>query len=116
MSLTPERCVVFVAATLGLLPLALASSGLLRCGGTAAAATGAVAGRVLVLLVLILGVRLGLLSGGVMFVVPSLLGIAVFVEVFAAPVYAASRNLVAIAVVDAAWLAFVVAAIMPMRV
>ena len=60
--------------------------------------------------------RLGLLSGVVMFMLPALAAIAVFMEVFAASVYAASRNLVAIAVVDAAWLALVVAAIMPIRV
>jgi hypothetical protein len=40
----------------------------------------------------------------------------VLVEIMASSFYLASRNLLAIGLIDAAWLALIVAAIMPVRV
>jgi dienelactone hydrolase len=116
LSLTPERGAVFAASTLGLLPLALASSALLRRGGTAGAALAALGGRLLVLLALIAGVRLGVLGSVVLLMVPPLAVLSLLLEELASSIYAVSRNLLAIAVVDAAWLALAVAAVMPVRV
>jgi len=113
---TPERALVFVFSTLALLPLALASGALLRRGGVPAATLGALGGRLLVLLVVIVGVRLGVLSRVVMAMVPALAVLSILLEVLASSLYATSRNLLAIAILDAAWLALVIASIMPLRV
>ncbi len=114
-TLTPERMLVFAAATLGLLPLTLAFNLLLRRGATASATLTALAGRVLVLLVLFAGVKTGVLDVVLLFMLPTLAAVYLLFEVLASALYAASRNLLAIALLDAAWLAFVTAAVMPVR-
>jgi dienelactone hydrolase len=114
-TLTPERTLVFAAATLGLLPLTLAFNLLLRCGTATSAALSALAGRVLVLLVLFAGVKAGVLDVVLLFMLPTLAAVYLIFEVLASAVYAVSRNLLAIALLDAAWLAFVTAAVMPVR-
>jgi hypothetical protein len=67
-------------------------------------------------------VLLALLAGAFVFghrvlvlMLPSLAGVGLLFEVFAAALYATSRNVLAIALVDAAWLALVAAAVMPVR-
>jgi hypothetical protein len=114
-TLTPERMLVFAAATLGLLPLTLAFNLLLRRGATASATLTALAGRVLVLLVLFAGVKAGVLDVVLLFMLPTLAVVYLLFEVLASALYAVSRNLLAIALLDAAWLAFVTAAVMPVR-
>ena len=114
-TLTPERMLVFAAATLGLLPLTLAFNLLLRRGATASATLTALAGRVLILLVLFAGVKAGVLGVVLLFMLPTLAAVCLLFEALASALYAASRNLLAIALLDAAWLAFVTAAVMPVR-
>ncbi len=116
LTLTPERSLVFVMATLGLLPLALAFNLLLRRGATPSATLTALAGRILVLLVLFAGVKAGILSMVVLFMLPALAFVCLQFEVLAAAIYAGSRNLLALSLIDAAWLAMVTAAIMPIRI
>ena len=41
--------------------------------------------------------------------------VAILVEVMASTLYATSRNLLVISILDAAWLALVMASIMPLR-
>ena len=60
--------------------------------------------------------RLGLLSGVLLLMLGPLLLILLLVELLAAGIYARSRNLLVIAAIDAASLALVLAAIMPIRV
>lgn len=116
VALTPERLGVFALAGLGFLPLALAMQALLRRGRPGSATLYACGGRVLVLLVLLAGVVSGVLPGVVMLMLPALVVVFVLAELLASSVYVASRNLLAIAAIDAGWLALVVAAIMPIRV
>ena len=116
LALTPERLWVFGLATLGLLPLALALQALLRRGRPLAAGLYSAAGRAVVLLMLIAGVQAGVLAGVVMLMLPALALVFVLVEILASSFYLASRNLLAIALIDAAWLGLIVAAIMPVRV
>ncbi|MBW2271797.1 MAG: alpha/beta fold hydrolase [Deltaproteobacteria bacterium] len=116
LTLTPERFLVFVMAALGLLPLALAFNLLLRRGTTAGATLTSLAGRVLVLLVLFAGVQVGILSMVMLFMLPALGFVCLQFEVLAAAIYASSRNLLALSLIDAAWLAMVIAAIMPIRI
>ena len=47
---------------------------------------------------------------------PTLALAFVAIELLAASIYAASRNVAAIALIDAAWVALVVAAAMPVRI
>jgi hypothetical protein len=96
-TLTPERTLVFGAATLGLLPLTLAFNLLLRRGATGSATLTALAGRVLVLLVLLAGVKAGVLDVVLLFMLPTLAAVYLLFEVLASALYAASRNLLAIA-------------------
>jgi len=70
---------------------------------------------VLVVLVLVLGIRLGLLDGVMAFILGPLVLVFVLVEIVAAGVYATSGNLLTIALVDATWLALVLATSMPIR-
>jgi len=114
-TLTPERTLVFAGATLGLLPFALAFNLLLRRGATASATGTALAGRLLILLVLFAGVKLHVLDAVLLFMLPTLAVVFLLFEALASALYAASRNLLAIALLDAAWLAFVTAAVMPVR-
>jgi hypothetical protein len=51
-----------------------------------------------------------------MLMIPALAVVFVLVEILASSFYLASRNLLAIALIDATWLALIVAAIMPVRV
>jgi len=112
---TPERALVFVVSTLGLLPLALAKSALLRRGGTRGAALAALGGHLLVLIAILAGVRLGIFPSLVLMLVPAFAVVAVLVEILASTLYATSRNLLVISILDAAWLALIMASIMPMR-
>ena len=116
MTLTPERTAVFAAATLCLLPFSVAFQWLLRRGTPVRAALTSLLGRLLVLATLVLGVTTGLLSFVVVLMLPALVLVFVLFELLAGSIYAASRNLAVIAAIDAAWLALIVAAIMPIRI
>ncbi len=116
LALTPERVGVFALATLGFLPLALGLQALLRRGRPLSAGLYSVAGRVVVLLALIAGALAGVLADVVMVMLPPLALVFVLVEIMASSFYLASRNLLAIGLIDAAWLGLVVAAIMPVRI
>lgn len=116
IALTPERLAIFGMSAAGFFPLALAFNLLLRRGSVAAATLFAVAGRLVVLAVLGVGVASDVLPGVLLLMLPALAGVSLVFELFAAPLYASSGNLVAVALVDAAWLAIVVSAIVPVRV
>jgi dienelactone hydrolase len=116
LSLTPERAIIFALAGLGLLPLALAMQMLLRRGPPLPATLYALAGRALVVLAMLAGVSVGVLPPVVLLMIPPLVIVFLMAEVLASSVYVASRNLLAIAAIDAGWLALVVAAVMPVRV
>jgi len=116
LTLTPERMLVFLLSALALLPFAVAFQLLLRSGRPLVASLAAVGGRALVLLVLVAGVRIGVMPGVVTLMLPPLALVFCFIEVLAASIYATSRNVAAIALIDAAWVALIVAAAMPIRI
>jgi hypothetical protein len=107
---------VFALTTLSFLPLAMAFNLLLRRGSVVSASVFAVVGRILILLVFVVGIALGVLSGVILFMLPALAVVALVFELMAAGLYARSRNLLAIALIDAAWIALVTAAIFPIRI
>ena len=107
---------ILVFVTLCLLPFAVAFQLLLRRGSPRFAALNAALGRVLLLGILAVGVGAGVLSPVVALLLPALVLVFFVTELLAAAIYTESRNLLAIAVVDAAWLALVLASSMPVRV
>ena len=115
LTLGPERVVVFAMAAVGLLPFALAFQGLLRRGSPRRAALLGVLGRVAVILVLGVGVKVALLPFVLVLMLPALVLTFVLFELLAVSIYATSRNVAVIALIDAAWLALIVAAAMPVR-
>lgn len=115
IALTPERLLAFGLASLGLLPFAWAAQGLLRRGPPLRAALRGAGGRVLVVGVLIAGVRVALLSPVVLLMLPALALTFALLELLAAGVYASSRNVALVALLDAGWLGLVIAATMPVR-
>jgi len=116
MTLTPERALVFAASAPLLLPFSISSQWLLRRGGVARASACAVAGRALLVASLLLGVATGLLPSVVTLMLPSLAIVFVLFELLSCAIYAASRNLAAIAAIDSAWLALVIATVLPIRI
>ena len=116
VALTPERMLIFAVSSVVLLPLALAFQVLLRRGSPASATAFAVAGRVLILLAFVVGVEFGIFGGVVLLMLPALLLVFLQAELLATPIYAVSRNLAAIAFIDATWLAFVIASNMPVKI
>jgi dienelactone hydrolase len=115
LSLTPERMVVFVLAAIGFFPVALAMQALVRRGRPLSAGLYSLAARALVLLMLVAGVQAGVMAPVVMLMVPGFAVVFLLVEILASSFYLASRNLLAIGLIDAAWLGLLVAATMPIR-
>jgi len=115
-TLTPERMAVFAMAGAGFFPFSLAFAVLLRRGPPRGAFLLALAGRALVVALLVAGVATGVLGFVLLLMLPPLCGVFLLVELLAAFAYAGSRNLLVIALLEAGWLAAVAAAIMPVRV
>ena len=113
LGLTPERAGVAVLLFVLLAPFQLALHFLLRRGGTIAATTSSLLGRSAVLVVLQLAVALGMLSSVVSLMLPVLTALFVLFEVVATSIYATSRNTVAPALIEAGWLAWIFAAVLP---
>ena len=88
----------------------------MRCGPLRIATLGAIGGRVLILLVLIVGVQVGALPRVTGLMLPFLALAFCIIELLVAAIYTASRNIAAIAVIDAAWVALIIAATMPVRI
>jgi len=116
MTLTPERMTVFLLAAAALLPFTLSFQLLLRRGRPLVAAAVSVCGRAVVLGTLVAGVSVGVVPWVVMLMLPALAVAFAVVELLAASVYAASRNVSVIALIDAGWVALIVAAAMPIRI
>jgi dienelactone hydrolase len=114
-TLTPERMLVFAMAAAGFFPLSLAFACLVRRGSAGSAFLYGLAGRALVVAILGAGVALGILPFVLVLMLPMLCFAFVLMEILAVFVHAGSRNLLAIALVDAGWLAAIAAAVMPVR-
>ncbi|MGI9589842.1 MAG: alpha/beta hydrolase [Myxococcota bacterium] len=115
LALTPERQLAWLGTTLAFLPLALAFNLLFRRGSAGGASLAALCGRAVTFLVLALGVWLGVLAPALGLLLPALAGLALILELPAFFLHASSRNVLAITLVEAGWLALVTAAIMPTR-
>jgi dienelactone hydrolase len=113
LSLSPERVMVMAIGSVLIFPFWMSFELLVRRGGLAMATTWAVIGRILILVLMAVGVSLNVLPGVLMLVLPILTIAYLMIEIFAASVYSASRNLVLIAVFESLWIAWMIAAASP---
>jgi dienelactone hydrolase len=113
LSLSPERLMVMAMASVLIFPFWMSFELLVRRGGLAMATTLAVLGRILILVLMAVGVSLNVLPGVLMLILPVLTIAYLMIEIFAASVYSASRNLVLIAVFESLWIAWMIAAASP---
>ena len=113
LGLTPERGVLALGAGVLVAPFQLVFHHLLRRGSTAVAAVSSLLGRVVIVVVLVVAVNAGVLSGVVMLMLPVLVGLFVLFEVLSSAIYARSRNYVVPALLESGWLAWTFAAVLP---
>jgi len=105
-----------VLATLVLAPFFIAFEVLVRRGRPGIATLLAMLGRMLIVAILAGGILTGVMPAGVTLMLPILGGLFVLFEILAASIYQACGNIVAIALVEAAWLALIAAATLPIRI
>jgi len=113
LSLTPERLIAGAIVTVLTLPFWVGFEFLVRRGGSIISTVLAVLGRAVILLLMGLGIAFGVLPPVMMLVLPSLTLVFVMIEIFAASAYSSSRNLILIALVEASWFAWMIAATNP---
>jgi alpha-beta hydrolase superfamily lysophospholipase len=116
LSLTPERLAAALACALVLLPFTLAFHVLLRRGSLLRASLTCLAGRALLVAVLAGGIAAGIAPPVVSLMLPMLVFVLVLVEVLCGGVYAVSRDTAVCALVEAGWLAWIFAAVLPIRI
>jgi len=113
VSLSPERLMVMAMAAVLIFPFWMGFELLVRRGGTMGSTMWASLGRVLILIMIVVGVSLSVLPFVLMLILP-IIGIAlVMIEIFSASAYSVSRNLALIAVFETLWFAWMIAAASP---
>jgi dienelactone hydrolase len=112
---TPERALVAIALAALFAPFFLAFETLLRRGSPALAAAIGFAGKLLVVALLVAGAFAGIVPFVLMLLLVPLVGVFALAEIAATAIYASSGNLLASALLQAAWLAWLIAAMMPLR-
>ena len=113
LSFTPERLTAAIVATLFTLPFWITFELLLRRGAMVTSTLLSSLGRVAILVLMAIGVWLQMMPFVVALILPSLAILFVMIEIFAASIYSVSRNLVLIAIIEAAWFAWIIAATSP---
>jgi dienelactone hydrolase len=98
---TPQRALYWVVMAAVALPFFAAFHALIRRGTGAMTVVSGVIGRVLLLVLLVLGVAIGVLPFVILLVLPLLILQYIVLELFAATCYLASRNITVVALVDA---------------
>ena len=113
---TPKRLVLGALVAAGLFVFTLPLEQLLRRGSTWRAAGVSAAAKLLIIVFLQIGASLGVVPDFLLLIMPLVFVLFLVVEVFAAGVYAAGRNVVVIAATSAATLGWVLGVFMPVRV
>ncbi len=116
LTLTPERAAVGLLSMLLLLPFTYVFNEVLRRGNLLEASGLCLAGRFLVVGILWLGVATGVTSGVVLLMLPMLAFLFVLFELLSASIYATTRSIATIALIEAGWLAWIFAAVLPIRI
>ncbi len=113
---TPKRLVLAVVIAAGLAVFTIPLERWLRRGTVGQSVGISAAARVLLLVVLYVGAVLGVVDGFIVLIMPLFVVLFLVLEVFSAGVYAASRNVTVIALVNAATLGWVLGVFMPIRI
>ncbi len=117
LSFTPERLVAAFFSTLLALPFFFGFEMLVRRGSVGMSTLRGALGRVLMLVLLFGGIGSGVMpiELGPAFLFMFVIMFVMF-EIFAASVYSVSGNIALIAIVESAWLAWLVSAWMPIKI
>jgi hypothetical protein len=110
---TPERLVLWAAITLLVLPFFAGFEQIVRRGRTWPALGWGVLGRALIVGIVALGVAAHVFPPVVAILIPIIVVLFVLLEIFGVPAYAAGANPALLAVVDAVFIAWVVAVAIP---
>jgi dienelactone hydrolase len=113
LSLSPERVMVMAMGAVLMFPFWIGFELLVRRGGLAISTMWASLGRILILVLMVVGVMLDVLPGVLMLIMPIILFAFVMIEIFSASAYSTSRNLLVIAVFETLWWAWMLAASSP---
>ena len=115
MTLSASRAGVFVLVALWLMPFTLGFQLLLRRGSPLQAGLNCALGRLVVLATIALSVRLVSMNSTVTLMLGVIALVMFSLEIFAAGVYARSRNRLVIALVEALWIGWISALALPLR-
>ena len=113
LSLSPERLMVMAMAAVLLFPFWMGFEWLVRRGELAMSTVWATLGRILIVVLMVVGVSLGVLPFVIMLILPVIVLNMVMFEIFSASAYSVSRNLVLIASFESLWFAWMLAAASP---
>jgi hypothetical protein len=116
LSFMPERLIAFVFAALLLLPFFLGLEILVRRGGLWMSPVLGVVGRTIIVVVLIIGLAARVIPPIVSLLLPILVIYMVEFEIVSAIIYARSGNIAVAALIESAWLAWMIAAVMPITI
>jgi hypothetical protein len=113
LSLSPERVMAMAMGVVLMFPFWIGFELLMRRGSLAMSTMWASLGRILILVMMVVGVTVDVLPGVLMLILPIILIAFVMIEIFAASAYSTSRNLVLIATFETLWWAWMLAASSP---
>jgi dienelactone hydrolase len=113
MTPTPERLIAALIATALLIPFFLGFEALIRRGGMVTSTVLGVLGRAITVVLLGAGVAAGVVPSVVALILPSLVIQFILFEIVVGSIYARSGNIVPAALVESAWLGWIIAMTMP---
>jgi hypothetical protein len=114
---TPERLGLATIAAFLIFPFFAMFESILRTGGLIESTLRGSAGRAVIIILSLVGVEVGVMPFVLILILPSIAIMFVMFEIFAASVYSErGGNVLVIALVESAWLAWIMAATMPVRI
>ncbi len=113
LSLSAERLTAMAMGAVLMFPFWIGFELLVRRGGLAMSTMWASLGRILILVMMVVGITLNVLPGVLMLILPIIVFAFVMIEIFSASAYSMSRNLVLIATFETLWWAWMLAASSP---
>jgi len=113
---TPKRLALGIVISAGLAVFTIPLERWLRRGSLRQAVGVSAAARLLLLVVLYVGAVLGVVDGFIVLIMPLFVVLFLLLEVLSAGIYAASRNVTVIALVNAATLGWILGVFMPVRI
>lgn len=113
MTFTPERFLAWILTSILLLPFWAGFEYLVRYGSVSGSTIRGILGRIIILVLMLIGASNDILPMVLMLIIPILVIEFTTFEIFAASAYSVSRNLALIVIVESMWLGFTIAATNP---